>query len=61
MHGTNTKTNVELDDLIQQQNVIRFIKSQLLKWIGHVERKPQEREVTRIYKWKPFASKPIGR
>jgi hypothetical protein len=22
---------------------------------------PQEREVTRIYKWKPFASRPIGR
>jgi hypothetical protein len=21
---------------------------------------PQEREVTRIYKWKPFASRPIG-
>jgi hypothetical protein len=22
---------------------------------------PKEREVTRIYKWKPFACKPIGR
>jgi hypothetical protein len=22
---------------------------------------PQEREVTKIYKWKPFASTPIGR
>jgi hypothetical protein len=22
---------------------------------------PQEREVTRIYKWKPFACRPIGR
>jgi hypothetical protein len=22
---------------------------------------PQEREVTRIYKWKPFVSRPIGR
>jgi hypothetical protein len=55
------KTNEELDDLIQQQNVIWFIKSQRLKWIGHVERMPQEREVTRIYKWKPLASRPIGR
>jgi hypothetical protein len=55
------KTNEELDDLIQQQNVIRFIKSHRLKWIGHMERMPQEREVTRIYKWKPFASIPIGR
>jgi hypothetical protein len=55
------KTNEELDDLIQQQNIIRFIKSQRLKWIGHVERMPQEREATRIYKWKPLASRPIGR
>jgi hypothetical protein len=26
-----------------------------------VERVPKERKVTRIYKWKPFASRPIGR
>jgi hypothetical protein len=26
-----------------------------------VERRPKEREVTRIYKWKPFASRLIGR
>ena len=55
------KTNEELDKLIQRQNVIRYIKSQRLKWIGHVERMPQEREVARIYKWKPLASRPIGR
>jgi hypothetical protein len=55
------KTNEELDDLIQQKNVIRFIKSRRIKWLGHVERMPKEREVTRIYKWKPFASRPIGK
>jgi hypothetical protein len=26
-----------------------------------VERVPKESEVTRIYKWKPLASRPIGR
>jgi hypothetical protein len=55
------KTNEELVDLMQQQNVIRFIKSQRLKWLDHVERMPQERKVTRVYKWKPFASRQIGR
>jgi hypothetical protein len=55
------KTNEELDSLIQRKNIIRFIKSQRLKWLGHVERMPKEREVTRIYKWKPFASRPIER
>ena len=28
----------ELDELIQRKNIIRFIKSQRLKWLGHVER-----------------------
>jgi hypothetical protein len=54
------KTNEELDELIQRINIIRFIKSQRLKWLGHVERMPKK-EVTRIYKWKPLASRPIGR
>jgi hypothetical protein len=37
------------------------VKSQRLKWLGHVERMPNEREVTRIYKWKTLASRPKGR
>ena len=41
--------------------IIRFIKTQRLKWLGHVERMSNEREVTRIYKWKPLASRPKGR
>jgi hypothetical protein len=56
-----TKTNEELDKIIKRKNIIRCIKSQRLKWLGHVERIPKGREVTRIYKWKPFASKAIGR
>ena len=55
------KTNEELDKLIQRKNIIRFIKSQRLKWLGHAERMQKDREVTKIYKWKPFASRPIGR
>jgi hypothetical protein len=55
------KTNEELDKLIQRKNILRVIKSQRLKWLGHVERMPKEREVARIYKWKPLASRPIGR
>ena len=55
------KTNEELDELIKRKNVIRFIKSERLKWLGHVERMPNEREVTRIYKWKPLAPRPKGR
>jgi len=55
------KSNEELDELIKRKNIIRFIKSQRLKWLGHVKRMPNEREVIRIYKWKPLASRPKGR
>jgi hypothetical protein len=55
------KTNEELDELIKRKNIIRFVKSQRLKWLGHVEIMPNEREVTRIHKWKPLASRPKGR
>ena len=53
--------NEEVDVLIKRKNIIRFIKAQTLKWLGHVERMPNESEVTRIYKWKPLASRPKGR
>jgi hypothetical protein len=55
------KTNDELDELKKRKNIIRFIKSQRLKWLSHVERMPIEKEVTRMYKWKPLASRPKGR
>jgi hypothetical protein len=55
------KTNEELNELIKRKNIIRFIKSQILQRLGHVERMAKEREVKRMYKWKPFASRPIGR
>jgi hypothetical protein len=35
------KTNEGLDELIQRKN-IRYIKSQRLKWLGHVEMMPKE-------------------
>ena len=55
------KPSEELDELIQRKNIIRFIKSQRLKWLGRIERMQKEREVTKLYKWKPFVSRPIGR
>jgi hypothetical protein len=37
------KTNADLDDLIQRNNIIRFIKCQRLKWLGRVERMPKKK------------------
>jgi hypothetical protein len=31
-----------------------------LRWLGHVERVPEESDVKKIYKWKLIASRPVG-
>jgi hypothetical protein len=41
------KTNEWLDELLHRRNIIRFVESQRLIWLGRVERMPKEREVTR--------------
>jgi hypothetical protein len=33
--------NQELDRLIEGQDIVRFIKAQRLRWLGHVERMPE--------------------
>jgi hypothetical protein len=32
-----------------------------LRWLGHVERIPEERDIQKIYTWKLIASRPAGR
>jgi hypothetical protein len=50
------KTNEELDKLIKHKNIIRFVKTQRLNWLGHIERMTEERVVKQINNWKPTAS-----
>jgi hypothetical protein len=38
------KTNEELDNLIEHKNIIHFIKAQTLRWLGHIQRTPEERD-----------------
>jgi hypothetical protein len=47
----------ELNNLIEHKNIIRLIKAQRLRWLGHVERMPEERDI----KWELIASRPVGR
>jgi hypothetical protein len=45
---------------IERKNIINFIKAQRLRWLGHVERMPEERDVKKIFKWNLIASRPVG-
>ena len=55
------KTNMELDKLIQNRNIINYVKAQRLSWFGHVHRKPETSIVRKIYKGQPYVTRPVGR
>jgi len=52
------KTKKELDELIKHWNIINYVKAQRLSWFGHINRMPESSIVKKIYKWKPFTSRP---
>ena len=55
------KTNQEINDILEGQNIIGFIKKQRLNWLGHVERMTEDNTVQKIKRWKPMSKRPIGR
>ena len=60
------KTNEELEEAINNENVVRYIKYKRLSWLGHVERMTNERVANErmaktIYKWKPYSTRPEGK
>ena len=42
------KTNEELETLIKKENIVRFIKSQRLRWVAHVIRMDTTRTIEKI-------------
>jgi len=55
------KTNEELEILIKKKNIVRFIKSQRLRWAAHVVRMDTTRSVKKVTEWEPCSSRPVGR
>ena len=42
-------------------NIVRFIKSQTLRWAAHVIRMDTTRTVKKLTEWEPYSSRPVGR
>jgi len=53
--------NKELEILIKKKNIVRFIKSQRLRWAAHVIRMDTTRIVKKVTEWEPRSSRPVGR
>ena len=55
------KTNEELRHRMKQEDIIKFIKSQRLRWAAHVMRMENTRTTRKITKWTPNKTIPAGR
>jgi len=55
------KTNEELEILIKKKTIVRFIKSQRLRWAAHVIGMDTIRSVKKLTEWEPCSSRPVGR
>ena len=53
--------NEELVDLYSSANIVRVIKWRKMKWMGHVARMGERRDVYRILMGKPEGKRPLGR
>jgi len=55
------RNNMEIDKLIEGADVVRFIKAQRIKWLGHVQRMEQAKPTRKLLDWKPMGTRPVGR
>jgi hypothetical protein len=60
-NGWRVRTNQEIEALIKEENVVRFIKSQRLAWYGHVNRMEDNKSVKAIMKCNPIDRRSRGR
>jgi hypothetical protein len=55
------RMNYELNELIGNADIVRFIKSRRIAWLGHVMRMDDKRTPKRILQWKPIGTRTRGR
>jgi hypothetical protein len=55
------RNKTELDQIINGADIARFIKTQRIKWLGHIQRMDTSRIAKRILEWKPIGSRSLGR
>ena len=52
---------MEIDKLIDDADIVRFIKAQRIKWLGHIQRMDQARPTRKLLDWKPMGTRTVGR
>ena len=52
---------MEIGKLIENADLVRFIKAQRIKWLGHIQRMDQARPTRKLLDLKPMGTRPVGR
>ena len=52
---------MDIDKLIEGADIVRFIKAQRIKWLGHIQRMDPARPARKLLDWKPMGIRPVGR
>jgi hypothetical protein len=55
------RNNEKPNDLYSSPNIVRVIKSRIMRWAGHVARMGMGRDVYRVLVWKLEGKRPLGR
>jgi hypothetical protein len=51
------RTNIQIQELLKQPDIVVTIKKGRIRWTGHVQRMPETRSVKKVF----FLGKPDGR
>ena len=46
---------------IEGTDTVRFIKAQIINWLGHIQRTDQARTTRKLFDWKRMEARPVGR
>jgi hypothetical protein len=55
------EANEELGHKMKQEDIVKFMKSQRLRWSAHVMRMEKTRNTRKITEWIPYKTRPVGR
>jgi len=56
-----TRMNYKLNDLIKNTDIVRFVESKRMSWLGHVMRMEGKRIPKRVPEWKPAGRRNRGK
>jgi hypothetical protein len=52
---------MEIDNLIEGADIVRFINAQRIKWLAHIQRMDQARPTRKLLDWKPMGTRPVAK